>query len=105
MASSPAETNAELLRGVLAELKQLNELMETFTGDGFPLNRAVPNTETIAAIVVAAALLMRHNPHLNEDDMQQRLAAAPVISSRLIQQLDAYLRATQVQQLEQLRNR
>lgn len=105
MASSPAETNAELLRAVLAELKHLNELMVTFTGDGFPLNRSVPNTETIAAIAVAVALLMRHDPRINEADLQQRLAAAPVIASRLIQQLDSYLRSTQVQQLESLRLR
>jgi hypothetical protein len=105
MASSPAETNAELLRGVLAELKQLNELMENFTGDGFPLNRSVPNTETISAIAMAVALVMRHDPRISQADLDQRLAAAPVLATQLIQALDAFQRSTQVQQLESLRQR
>lgn len=106
MAAHPTESNTDqLLAAVLTELKQLNELMESFTGDGFPLNRAVPSTETIAAIAVAVALLTRHDPRINEQDLQQRLAAAPVISTRLIQQLDSYLQTVQRQQLEALRQR
>lgn len=103
--ASPAETNAELLRGVLVELKQLNELLVSFTGDGFPLQRSVPTPEMIATIAVAAALLMRHDARMSEADLQQRLAAAPVVGQQLIKQMDAYLGATQRQHLESLRQR
>lgn len=103
MAASPAETNAELLRAVLAELKQLNELMTEFTNDGFPLARAVAGTETLSAIAVAAALLARDNTPISQQELQQKLAAAPVISSQLIAQVDGYLQTMRVQQLEQLR--
>lgn len=105
MATSPAETNAELLRQILAELKQLNELMVAFTNDGFPLSRTIPTTETLSALVVAAALLSRQDPRVNPQDLGNRLAAAPVISTQLIAQVDAYLQSTQAQQLDQLANR
>jgi hypothetical protein len=102
MATSPAETNAELLRQILAELKQLTEVMEAFTNDGFPLARTIPTTETLAAMVVAAALISRGDPRVNPQDLQNRLAAAPVVSTQLIAHIDAYLQSVQVQQLDQL---
>lgn len=105
MATSPAETNAELLRQILVELKQLNELMVAFTNDGFPLSRTIPTTETLSALVVAAALISRQDPRVNPQDLGNRLAAAPVISTQLIAQVDAYLQNTQAQQLDQLANR
>lgn len=102
MATSPAETNAELLKQILHEIKQLNELMVAFTNDGFPLARTIPTTETLSALVVAAALLSRQDPRVNPQDLNNRIAAAPVISTQLIAQVDAYLQSTQVQHLDHL---
>jgi hypothetical protein len=102
MATSPAETNAELLRQILAELKQLNELMVSFTNDGFPLARTVPTTEVLAAIAMAAALVGRADPRLNPQDLNNRLGGAPVISTQLIALIDGYLQSTKLHQLDQL---
>ena len=101
MANSPAETNAELLRSVLSELRRLNEVMESFTNDGFPLQRTIPTTEMLAAMVVAAAMISRTDPRITPQDLKQRLTAAPVISSQLIDLVDSYLNQTQLQALEE----
>lgn len=100
-APQPATSN-EILEQILKELRDIKDILVNFTDDGFPLRNSIPNPELLASLITASALLSRTDPRINAEDLRQRLEAAQVIGSQLIQLADCYRRQTERIQLERL---
>lgn len=96
------ELDPTLLRQILDELKQLNETISLFTTDGLPLQRQVPTTETLAALLASGAMLSKADPRMSPADADARIRNAQALGTRMVQQTDAYLDHTQRTRLENL---
>lgn len=94
--------NTKLLQDILVQLQQLNQTLDDFTAQGMPLKAQVPNSELIASIAAAAALVAREKPGITTMDLQGRIAAAQVLGSELIRAFDAYQNQTQADRLNHL---
>lgn len=92
----------KLLEQIAGDLSEIKEILSSFTDDGFPLRQSIPTPELLASLVSAAALLSRSDPRINGTDLQQRIDAAQVIGSRLIQVADAFRHQTERIHLERL---
>ena len=67
---SLAHRNHQVLQAILEQLQRLNETIETFTNDGFPLAQTVPTAELLASLMTAAALISKEQPRLNQQDLK-----------------------------------
>jgi hypothetical protein len=102
MAESVGTQNTKLLQEILAQLQQLNQTLDDFTGQGMPLKAQVPDSQLIASIAAAAALIGRETPSISSLDLQGRIAAAQVIANELIRAFDAYQSQTRSDRLNHL---
>jgi hypothetical protein len=89
------------LEGIQAEMKEIKELLVSFTGDGWPLRSQLPSAELLASLTASLVVLLRDMP-LADKDIEQRVMAAQVIAREFIKQHDAYNAATATQHLENL---
>lgn len=99
---TPDSLQINLLQQVLEQLKHLNETLDNFTNDGFPLQHSVPTGDLLAVYLVAASLLSRENPRLNAEDLQKRIQSATIIAQQLVAVADHALRQSRAQRLERL---
>jgi len=101
MAQAEKDQQTQLLKEILDELKDLRESFETFSNGGFPIQRMVPDTQTLAAISMVAALLNRDAP-LSAADITGRINAAMTLATSVLQVVDQYQQSTQPQNLERI---
>jgi hypothetical protein len=99
---SLAHRNHQVLQDILEQLKRLNETVDTFTNDGFPLAQTVPSTELLASLLAASALISKEQPRLNPDDLMSRVQAAQVLATQLIASHDKFQSDTRAGRLNQL---
>lgn len=90
-----------LLKEIRDAIFELRDLYDSHTDNGFPLKSTVPTTESMAALICTASLLLRDTA-LSEADLQHRSSAAMVLSSRLLQMLARYQSETRSSHLENL---
>lgn len=99
---SLAHRNHELLKEILEQLKRLNETIDTFTNDGFPLAQTVPSAELLASLLAAAALINKDKPRLTADDLQARVQGAQVLATELLSAHDRFQSETRKGRLNHL---
>lgn len=99
---SLAHRNHELLKEILEQLKRLNETIDTFTNDGFPLGQTIPTSELLASLLAAAALINKDQPRLSSDDLQARIEAAQVLATTLLSAHDRFQSETRKGRLNHL---
>lgn len=92
----------ETMQQVLAELREIKELIAATTNDGMPLRAIVPGPEVLASLIAAASLISREKLQLDQADLQQRCVAAQVLASELLRQFDAYQGAKRNEMLSAL---
>jgi RNA polymerase-interacting CarD/CdnL/TRCF family regulator len=99
---SLAHRNHQVLQEILEQLKRMNETIDTFTNDGFPLAQTVPTAELLASLMTAAALISKEQPRLNQQDLQGRIQAAQVLATELLTAHDRFQTETRKGRLNQL---
>jgi hypothetical protein len=91
--STPKPTQAQATLAVLQEIRdeirELRDLVDLTTNGGFPLTRAVPTSELIAAMATVTAVLLRDTP-IPAYDLAQRLQAAMLIAEQAVKTFDEY---------------
>ena len=100
-AVTAAQDDQELLLQIAADLAEIKEVLVSFTGDGLPLRAQVPNSELLASLLMAAAMISRNPGAISAEDLSGRIAAAQVIASDAIRHFDQYQGQTQIAQLQQ----
>ena len=99
---SLAHRNHQVLQEILEQLKRMNETIDTFTNDGFPLAQTIPTAELLASLVAAAALISKEQPRLTQSDLQARVQAAQVLATELLCSHDRFQTDTRKGRLNQL---
>lgn len=101
--SAPKPTQAQatltVLQEIRDEIKELRDLVDLTTNGGFPLARAVPTSELIAAMATVTAVLLRDTP-IPGYDLAQRLQAAMLIAEQAVKTFDEYHSASTAVKLQ-----
>lgn len=99
---SLAHRNHQVLKELLAEVKELRALFSDFSAEGLPLRAQTITPELLASLLTATALINRERPGLSHSDLQGRVQAAQVLADQLLNAHSQFRTETQAERLNRL---
>ena len=99
---SLAHRNHQVLKELLAEVKELRALFSDFSAEGLPLRAQTITPELLASLLAACSLISKERPALNQQDLQGRVQAAQVLADQLLSAHSQFRTETQAERLNRL---
>ena len=99
---SLAHRNHQVLKELLAEVKELRALFSDFSAEGLPLRAQTVTPELLASLLAAASLISKERPTLTQQDLKARVQAAQVLADQLLAAHSQFRTETQAERLNRL---